>query len=161
MVYTFLSVIKKDKGYTLIELLATIALLGILLSIAVPVARRSYENWTFQAMAEMMVQDIREAQNLSITTGDDHQFQLNVQSKYYLIKHYDNRIPTLKRVELDSYLASITSNLYKPSSYYYVLSYNCMGVPNQPGSIYLTSKSGKKVRITIEFVTGRVRLYEE
>lgn len=148
------------SGFTLIEMLIVIMVLGIVLSITVPVMSTILYNSELKETADELVQDIKEVQNLSVTEGTDYMIRINTKNKYYILKKNDAFAGSIKKVQLSSKVKEISCDFINKSDGIYVLSFNCLGVPYRPGTITLTSWTGKVIRITVMFVTGRVRLYE-
>ena len=152
--------IGKSKGFTLIELISVISLLGILLIIAVPNVYTVNQNWVLEAAAREMVEDIRWAQHLAIVEGKSYNFEIHLSKKYYKIRPDNYNSPSLKTVYLNPNIARITSTLLNPGysgefSDYRVLTYSATGNPGQTGSIVLETRNGKRLIITVAVGTGR------
>jgi len=63
-----MTILKNRKGFTIIELFVTLALLGILLAIALP--RISVPaGWKLEGAARKLAVDLRLARNESVTSG--------------------------------------------------------------------------------------------
>lgn len=151
---------KINTGFTLLESMMVLVVLGILLSIAVPNMLGYMNRQELLSDAQLLVQDLREIQNLAITNSSTYQIHLNATGKYYYLKYYDAFKPAIRKVTLHNSIKtiSVTSNVPKQGEYY-IISYNYAGTP-VACSITMVSAEGKQVKITIEVVTGRVKLYE-
>jgi len=154
---------RKNNGFTLIELVAIVSVLGILLLIAIPNILNINENWVLETTAREMVEDIRWAQHLAIVEGESYNFEIHLSQKYYRIRPESNKGPSLKTVELDSNIVNLSSTLpragYSGEFYdYRVLTYTPSGNPRQTGSIVLEAKNGKSLTITIAVGSGRAMI---
>jgi len=61
-----------NKGFTLLELMIVIAIIGIFLAVAAPKMGGSKTDFKLYTVARTLVSDIRYAQELSINTKDKH-----------------------------------------------------------------------------------------
>ena len=153
----------KNKGFTLVELIAVVSVLGVLLLIAVPNIYSINQNWILETTAREMVEDIRWAQHLAIVEGESYNFEIHLSQKYYRIRPESNKGPSLKTVELNSNIVNLSSSLpragYSGEFYdYRVLTYSPSGNPRQTGSIVLETRNGKSLTITIAVGSGRVMI---
>lgn len=144
-----------QKGFTLIELLSILIVMGILLAIVVPEIKTTREKWILDSTAREIAEDIRWAQHLAITECMNHNFDLDTANRSYRIRSILSNKPTVKSVNINSSITNISST-FKKEGNYHRLSFAPNGNPAQVGSIYLTSKSGKSLTITVVVSTGRV-----
>ena len=70
-----------SKGFTLVELMATIFLLSILLLIAAPNIIMISQKWILETTAREMVEDIRWTQHLAIVEGQSYNFEIHLSEK--------------------------------------------------------------------------------
>lgn len=145
------------RGFTLIELMCFIAVLAILSLIAVPEVMGSIDKWILDSTARQIAEDIRWTQHLAITGCISHNFDLNISNRSYRIRSAILSDPTIKTVEFNPNIASISST-FKSQGNYKRLSFSSTGIPAQTGSIVLTSKKDKEVTITVAVGTGRVAI---
>jgi len=146
---------KEEQGLTLIELICTITVLGMLLVVAVPSITDLIDKWVLESTAREIVEDIRWTQYLAITKGVTHNFDLNVANRSYRVRSALLQEPTIKSVKFKSTITNITSTFRNHGSYKR-LSFATTGNPSQTGSIILTSKKGREITITVAVGTGRV-----
>jgi prepilin-type N-terminal cleavage/methylation domain-containing protein len=150
------------NGFTLIELIIVLAILIIISSIALPSFTVS-EQWILKATAQEMVNDIRSVQMTAVHTGKNYNFEIHLDEKFYRIRMDNPLASTIKYVELDDCIHSITSTLSREGyggSYtnYRIITYTPTGIPSQTGSITIKTKSGYETEITIAVATGRVMI---
>ncbi|HZJ57328.1 MAG TPA: type II secretion system protein [Clostridia bacterium] len=148
---------KSSRGFTLIELICVIAILGILAFIAIPAITDTLDKWTLDSTAQQIMEDIRLAQHLTITNAISHYFELDTKNRFYRIKSIAMRDPTIKTIEFSPSIASISSTL-KNEGNLKRLTFAATGIPGQTGSIVLRTKKGKEKTITIAVGTGRVAI---
>lgn len=151
---------KNSKGFSLIELLCTISILGILTLITVPLISGIIDKWVLNSSVNEIAGDIRWVQNLAITEATPYIFELDIKNALYKVRGTDARKAPLKTVKFDDKIDKITSTL-KTEGNFKRLTYTPTGIPSQTGSIILTSKKGEKLKITIAVGTGRVAIVNE
>lgn len=142
------------KGFTLIELICAIALLGVLLFIAVPEIKSTRNKWVVDSIAKQIVQDIRWTQHLARTEGAHYDFDVNTGEGTYRIRSLGDQ-ENIKNVELSSAITSITTS-FQNKGIYDRLSFTPTGIPSQTGTIYLITADERELKITVAVGTGRV-----
>ncbi|MGE5328016.1 MAG: Tfp pilus assembly protein FimT/FimU [Deltaproteobacteria bacterium] len=93
---------ESSKGFTLLELMIVIALLGIFLAVAVPRMGGSKTDFKLYTTARNLVSDIRYTQELSISTKEKHGiFFDGSDGKWYEIRNLVTG-KTVKRINLNN-----------------------------------------------------------
>jgi len=154
---------KNCKGFTLIEVVAVVSVIGILLLIAVPNVFSINQQWILEATARQMVEDIRWAQHLAIVEGRSYNFEIHLSQKYYRIRPENKVEPSVKTVELNPSIVRLSSTLPRAGyggefTDYRILTYSPTGNPGQTGSIILETRNGKSLTITVAVGTGRAKI---
>jgi prepilin-type N-terminal cleavage/methylation domain-containing protein len=136
---------EKNKGFTLIELILTMALLGMILGIAVPKIDNS--NFYLKAQGKQLCMEIRNVRILRMTEGKGYRILLSDHS----YKVLDGR-KELKNIILDSKYELLYRNRE--------LMFTYEGTPCHGGDtiIMRNRMNGKHIKITIVPASGRVLL---
>lgn len=73
-----------DKGYTLIEVMIVISLMGLLSTFAVPNFKKTLDNYKLEVAVHELAQNIRLAQQKSISEGESYKILLGA-SDYQIL----------------------------------------------------------------------------
>jgi prepilin-type N-terminal cleavage/methylation domain-containing protein len=142
--------VQGERGFTLIEMVAVMAITGLLATVVLPVVAKSLAWWQVQTAAWQLVSDIREVQQRAISGEDYHRTIL-----------FDT-VNNLYRVRKDAVIVKETklpagvsfASVAFPDS---KLAFNLEGVPSASGDIVLKDRYGRFYYITVLPVTGRVK----
>jgi len=151
----------RKKGYTIIELLLVISIVGILATMAIPIYGRTLAYWRHSAALRMILSDIRLIQQQTITerrTG-----------KYMLIFVVDGTVYRLVRGESEELRQLPEGNfIFETNLQNDTLSFNPLGElsnpfkdPNKRETITIRDNSGNESSIVITPATGKVEIIEK
>lgn len=79
-------------GFTLVELVITMSIVGILSAVAIPAIGRLMQTSGLDAASRMVQNDIRYAQMLAQTTGDSYGFRATTSTVYQIYKVSDGSL---------------------------------------------------------------------
>lgn len=143
---------KKIMGYTLIELIVVIALIGIVLSVAVPSFEIILRTSEKKELMEFK-RDLIFARNSAVMERQTYFIVLDNEKNLYRIerpiKEGQNIIKMKKFV---NGIVLKTNNLDDNIAFYPT------GSPDKAGTIQLSNKKGERIDITITPATGKVNI---
>ncbi|APC08758.1 type II secretion system protein [Neomoorella thermoacetica] len=151
--------VKGNGGFTLVEMVAVMAITGLLATVVLPVVARSLAWWQLQTAAWQLVSDIREVQQKAMAGEDRH---------WMLLLDHDHALYRLKKdteiIQETKLPAGITMELnlqrlefFQGTVYPNEISFTIDGEPLNSGKVVLKDRYGREYYITIMPVTGRVK----
>ncbi|MBV1757000.1 MAG: prepilin-type N-terminal cleavage/methylation domain-containing protein [Dethiosulfatibacter sp.] len=139
------------KGYTLIELILVLAILGIILLISMPTISNINDTY-LNNFARQLLYDIRFVKNMNMTEPVKSYNMVLLADGYQV--RYANPMPAFHKV-VD------LRDQYSISFYENSVWFNANGTPRRAQTITIfNNKTGKFREITINVNTGRILLYE-
>ncbi|WP_028309464.1 pilus assembly FimT family protein [Desulfitibacter alkalitolerans] len=137
-----------SKGFTLIELVIVIAILGILMGIAAPVINQTVERHALAAYAREFAGDIRLVRHRNI--NGESTVKVQILGDKYVIKKGTVILETKNAPKGVRFLDIFGSEIY----------FSGFGVPLGvgPATIDITNSYGNIYEVTIMVATGRVRV---
>ncbi|MGM0651702.1 MAG: GspH/FimT family pseudopilin [Bacillota bacterium] len=150
--------LKSEKGFTLIELICVVMLLGIIFTIATPVLADFGQKRNLDLTARTLAIDIRKTRQKAITTGWGQLIEMRIHVDDYRIK--DGKTNEQHTVKLPADVSYLSNN-FPLKDGYRVLSFGRNGAPNSGGTVALINNSGDVLYIIVTPATGRVRIDDE
>ncbi|MFC0522629.1 competence type IV pilus minor pilin ComGD [Pontibacillus salicampi] len=80
----------KSSGFTFLEMLIVLAIMGVLLTISIPMTNRLQTSYKERMFLEQFKADVLLTQQQSMTTGDHYRIILYEQERYYRLYSENN-----------------------------------------------------------------------
>lgn len=137
-----------NSGFTMIEVVAIVALVAMLTTFAVPDFIRLHDNYQLRISAQELANNIRGIQHRAITEGVSWRIVFNeiYKDRYQIVQGFN-----AKRVNLPPKV------FIEHNSFDNVLEFKSSGAPNRGGHIVI-SNGYKKLYIILSVATGRIRI---
>ncbi|MCF8009759.1 MAG: prepilin-type N-terminal cleavage/methylation domain-containing protein [Clostridiales bacterium] len=150
-------IINKKEGFTLIELMVVLLLVGLTVTVTVPLFHGALGRCRLHLAARQMITDIREVEYMALSREDTYKVKfyidpdrVNPRDKYYIMQG----ISVIKSIELPAGVNLYGTNFYNDRFYINASGYPMGGFG---GTIHLENDSDKHLYIIIA-KTGRVRM---
>jgi len=146
-----------DAGFTMVELLITLVLVGIVLSIAVPAVSGWLDNSNLKAGARTMASDVAFLRESALSSGRTHRMIINAGANQYTLRWDSDgagayadvpNYPALRTLSDSGSGVRITSVSQS------AINFTSRGTINPFGNVVMTNNRGSTATITT-LITGR------
>jgi type II secretory pathway pseudopilin PulG len=146
-------IIYKTEGFTAVELMAFLVVVGVAVALAVPVFTKTMANSQLKQAADRMAWELRAQQQEAISSGSFRQIEF-----FYYGGYYQMLKPEKNNVFLPQGITYSYITIPKTGGNRYLLTFNITGGPNLGGTIALKNEFGNQVYVIITPVIGRIRV---
>jgi prepilin-type N-terminal cleavage/methylation domain-containing protein len=144
--------VRNGKGYTLVELLAVLAVAALILLLVFPF-HRQLTGWPLQGAALELTSRIREMRHAAIASGQQTEVVFFLFNGMYRVRCPERA--TLVRLPPGVSFAAIN---FPSDGVRHTLSFRFTGAPNQGGHVTLRNTTGRRLHVIVTPVTARVRI---
>lgn len=154
------------SGYTLVELISVLAILGILFAMAWPAYRDMADKMALEQDAAVMVREIRLARQSAITAGRECLIIFVASSSSVPSISYEVRQNQITRTVRLSQGVRLVGTTFGPDPKYPSIAGRTAcrifpsGIPAQGGTVHLINNQDKSYYVAVTPVTARVRATE-
>ncbi|MGE5416838.1 MAG: Tfp pilus assembly protein FimT/FimU [Acidobacteriota bacterium] len=145
----------QDLGYTLVELLSVLAIVGILSVLVFPMYRSASSRLELRRDADILAVELRQARQTAITTGQKCELVFEIESSTYWVKE---PMRSSREIQLGPGIRVVKSTFPTSEAGQTHCSFSPFGAPAGGGTVYLENDRGSRLYVPVTPVTGRVRV---
>lgn len=146
--------VRNERGFTLVELLVVVLLLGILGTLTVPGFRTGLVRHQLDTAARMLAADIRQVQEMVLNEESAHEFKVTFEEHRYTVAR---DIKRLKTVDLPAGVMVTAAN-FGGSEMRVWFRNGTVSPRDGGGTVVLKHRAtGLSSKVVVKPVTGRVR----
>lgn len=142
-----------NRGITLVEVIMVISILSIILLISTLKGNTLLAYRERKELREF-TNDINYARNRAIIESTLYSVNLRPVDNYYIICKFDVFDEVIKMKKFTSGIKIKNTSIHNNE-----ITFNYSGAPKDPKTLYLESRKGEQIRITITPATGKVNIY--
>lgn len=165
-----------NKGYTIIELLMVMVIIGFFAAIVLPAFSTSYDTLKVESAYRQLMQDIRYAQQLAVSRHVTHGLSFNPSNETYFIYRQSTsnivKDPLTQKPFIVTYTSGRFSGINLVSTTFLLpwlnrLEFNSLGAPSNGGTVVINYRGmplscggisgGITKTVTVEANTGRLQ----
>ncbi len=146
----------KEYGFSLVELLCILTLIGIMALVAAPAVQGLGQRHNLEIAARTMATEMRKAQQRAIMAGCGQIIEFHHRKRYRI---RDGKTEETYTVELPEGVTRRSVN-FPFSDNIRFLRYNYNGSPSSGGTVTLVNSAGEVLYVIVTPITGRVRISE-
>ena len=146
------------KGLTLVELIVTVAILGILALVLAPRINAFLDEAALDSTAQQIAQDLRRTQQLAITNGERYRFEIHVDNRVYRVRPQNPMKSSLITVSINQSIVNVTSNFMCIGGGWRGITYTPTGIPGQTGEVVIFDSKHRGRAIVVAVATGRAQV---
>ena len=132
----------KKAGYTLIEIIVVLALIGIVLTVAIPSVNLIFNTSEKRELMEFK-RDIIVARNRAVMENRIYILMINIQENRYLITQDHSLNHTIRDKKFSQGISFKSNNIDNSIMFYPT------GSPNKGGTIRLTNRNKQDIQISV------------
>lgn len=146
---------KNETGSLLINLLVSLSILALLMTVSIPNLRKYQPNMKLSATARDITADLRLAQQLTVTEQSIHRVLLDFANDQYILQKTGVATSTIKSVKFPTevsfnQITGLSNN---------IIAFNSYGGVSESGQIVLDNINDK-ISIIIVKPSGYIQLYQ-
>ncbi|MEW8029261.1 MAG: prepilin-type N-terminal cleavage/methylation domain-containing protein [Candidatus Thiodiazotropha sp.] len=147
---------RTSKGFTLIEVMLTLVVLALLVSLTPPLFEKAFPSLKLKAATRDLAQEIRYIQQTAILTGVPSKVRFDIDNNAYQSDHVNSgEVRHLPEGLQFTLYKSATTTLGEP-----VLVFEFFPDGSSTGGILILDNGGQRFAIAVDWLTSRVRVLD-